>query len=340
MSEALLTQEVGSLAKPAWRVQPLKGQPITDAHIEEAEIWAERLGIAPEESTDLLRDWQGEAVPLDPEIQAGIKLLAVRYAIRLQEVAGLDILYDGEQSRPEMYEDLVRKAQGFKPRGRLRAFDNRSFLKFALVDEPGIETPGYNEEFAQVQAETDRRIKVPITGAYTVADWSFDEFYRQSLEQGGRSLAAPDAKRAFVLDVAERVVRPNIAALVEAGAEWVQIDEPAATTTPGEVPLFVEAFNRSTAGLPGKFSVHICFSDYSHLFPYIEEMENCSQFSLEFANRDGSGLGTDAAARPAYEVLTDFHQHAPDAAIGLGVTNIHVDELEVPELVRDRTLRA
>jgi 5-methyltetrahydropteroyltriglutamate--homocysteine methyltransferase len=341
MGELLLTQEVGSLAKPSWRVQPVDGLPVTKQHIADAADWAERLGLDPDESTELLLKAQQEDGPLDPETETAIKLLAARYAIRLQERAGLDILYDGEQDRPEMYQSLVENATGFEPRGRRRVFDNKSYLASAVVDLPGIEEPAYKTEFARIQAETDRVIKVPITGAYTVADWSFDEYYVQRLERGGRGLSEEEAKRSFVLDVATHVVRPNIAALAEAGAEWIQIDEPAATTKPHEVPLFVEAFNRSVAGLAGKFSVHICFpEDYGLLFPHVQELEGCSQFSLEFANRDGRELGTDAASRPAYEILHEFKKRTPDIAIGLGVSSVHDNDVEAAELVRDRVLRA
>lgn len=340
MGDILLTQEVGSLAKPSWRVQPLNGQPITDAHIGEAAVWGERLGFDPDEATAWLIAGQSQEGGLDVETRAGIQLLAARYAVRLQEAAGLDILYDGEQYRPEMYQSLIEQALGFEPRGRVRAFDNKSYLKSAVVETPGIPWPGYVEEFNRVRSLTDRQVKVPITGAYTAADWSFDEFYEKSAEKGGKGLPKDEARRAFVLDVAERVVRPHVASLVEAGADWVQIDEPAATTKPDEVGLFVESFNRSVAGLAGKFSVHICFSDYSLLFPHVADLENCSQFSLEFANRDGRELGVDASHRPAYEILGDFAEHTPDTAIGLGVTNIHIDDVETPELVRDRVLRA
>lgn len=102
----------------------------------------------------------------------------------------------------------------------------------------------------------------------------------------------------------------------------------------------MEAYNRSVAGLIGGFSVHICFSDYSLLFPHVDQLENCSQFSLEFANRDGRELGTDKAHRPAYEILGQFRDHRPDVAIGLGVTSVHDNDVEFPELVRDRVLRA
>lgn len=339
MSELLLTQEVGSLAKPNWRVQPVQTNTITNEHFTDAIAWAGRLDIDPQLPYDILRTAQAEP-ELTSESLHAIKGLSALYAVRLQEKAGLDILYDGEQDRPEMYQDAVDRTNGFEPRGRLRAFDNKSFLKSAVVETPSISTPWYVEELDRAKQATARLLKVPITGAYTLADWSFDEYYQKRSEKGGRGLPKNAARRAFVLDLAERVIRPNIASLLESGAEWIQIDEPAATTKPEEVPLFVEAFNTSVEGLVGKFSVHICFSDYNLLFPHIEQLENCAQYSLEFANRDSHELGTDATQRPAYEVLAKLRDHAPESGVGLGVTSVHDDTIEDPKVVRDRILRA
>src|SRR5207302_8855271 len=100
------------------------------------------------------------------------------------------------------------------------------------------------------------------------------------------------ARREFVLDIARNLIRPNIKMLLEKGAEWIQIDEPAATTIPSEVPLFVESFNESVKGLKGEFSVHICYSDYRLLFPHIQKMENCSQYALELSDRKSTRLNS------------------------------------------------
>ncbi len=104
--------------------------------------------------------------------------------------------------------------------------------------------------------------------------------------------------------------------------------------------LIVESFNEATAGLIGKFSMHLCFSDWSRLFPDFKALTDCRQFSVEFANRDSHELGRSAANRPGYEVLKNIHAAAPDTSIGLGVVSIHEDALEPVALVRDRILRA
>ncbi|HEX5796757.1 MAG TPA: hypothetical protein VFX86_00015 [Candidatus Saccharimonadales bacterium] len=336
MSEVLQTQEVGSLAKPNWRVIPFREGRITADHLQEAEEWALRLDIDPERPLEVLVDAQTNLNTqgrLEPDQAVAIRSLAARFAVRLQEKAGLDILYDGEQDRPEMYQAAVEGTVGFEPRGRVRAFDNKSYEKSAITSPPGLIKPWHVEEVVRLQALTNRDIKVPITGAYTIADWSFDEYY-------AREEPLDTAKEKFVIDLARNVIRPNIESLLAKGVRWIQIDEPAATTKKDEVPLFIRAFNESVRGLAGRFSVHICFSDYSNLFPHIEQLEGCSQFSLEFANRDPHDLGRDKAHRPAYEILAGFKRHAPETAIGLGVSDVHDNEIESPQLIRDRILRA
>jgi len=131
------------------------------------------------------------------------------------------------------------------------------------------------------------------------------------------------------LDVAKQILQPNLKALVDAGAKWIQVDEPALTTKPDEVPFFVDAFNECTAGLPCKLSLHVCFSDYRLLYPHILEMKNCSQLALEFANRDDE-------KRSAYDQLKLLNEFGDRREVGLGVADVHVDEIESSELIKNR----
>ena len=196
------------------------------------------------------------------------------------------------------------------------------------------------EEFEFVRSHTDRAVKVPFTGAYTIVDWSYDEHYARTGTMLGAAAQRAEARRRFGVDVARDVVRPNVAGLVEAGAEWVQIDEPAATTRPEEVPLVVETFNATREGVDARASMHICFSDYNSLFPHIETLDNCYELQLEFSNRDSRELGTSTEDRPGYDVLSRFAESAWDGKVGLGVIDIHTNFIEPPELVRDRILYA
>jgi 5-methyltetrahydropteroyltriglutamate--homocysteine methyltransferase len=331
-----VTREIGSLTKPGWRVKAVAGRPVEERDAEEARNWGERLGIDSEELTGILRKGEG----FTAEERQKVQDYAALYGLRLLESAGLDVVYDGEQRRSEMYDHAVRHATGFEPRGTVRSFDNKYYTKAAVVGKPLVESTYDLEEFEFVRYNTDRIVKVPFTGAYTIVDWSYDEHYARNGTTLGAAAQRAEARQRFGVDVARDVVRPNVAGLVEAGASWVQIDEPAATTRPEEVPLVVETFNATREGVPARASMHICFSDYNSLFPHVERLGYCYELQLEFSNRDSRDLGTSPEDRPGYEVLERFAESAWDGKIGLGVIDIHTDFIEPPELVRDRILYA
>ena len=327
------TQEIGSLAKPSWRVKTFAGRPLEDQDIEEAGRWGKQLDVdGHEELVEGLRSNSLSREQVDD--------WAAIYALRLLETAGLDVVYDGEQRRTEMYDHVAAFADGFEARGIVRSFDNKYYAKAAVVEPPSVTGPQDVEEYQFVREHTDRIVKVPLTGAYTMEDWSYDEHYAHEGALGASAERRYEARRRFVADVARNVILPNVGGLVLAGAEWIQIDEPAATTKPDEVPLVVQGFNEATRGVEAKKSMHICFSDYSALWPHVLELEDCLELQLEFANRDSRELGTHEEDRPGYaDTLRLFKEHGyPN--VGLGVLDIHSDFVEPAELVRDRILYA
>src|SRR5918997_918299 len=330
-----VTREIGSLAKPGWRVKAIAGRPVEEKDVEDARGGGERIGIDPEELVEILQRGEGF---IDEEKQK-VQDYAALYGIRLLEKAGLEVVYDGEQRRSEMYDHAVRHTKGFETRGTVRSFDNKYYTKAAVVEKPLVERAYDLEEFEFVRSHTDRAVKTPLTGAYTIMDWSYDEHYAKDTMLGAAAQRA-EARRQFGVDVARDVVRPNVTGLVEAGAGGGQIDEPAATTRPGEVPLVVETFNATREGGDARASMHICFSDYNCLFPHIEELDDCYELQLEFSNRDSLELGTRAEDRPGYDVLGKFAQSEWGGKVGLGVIDIHTNFIEPPELVRDRILYA
>ena len=336
----LLTHEVGSLDKPGWRVKAYAGKPLDDKDLEEARTWGERLQVPEyERLLDLLRH-----APFSKEQKTELQRWSSLYAVRLEESAGLDVVYDGEQQRTEMYDWAVSHANGFERRGSVRAFDNKYYSKAAVVGPISLGSPFHNAEFSYLTSVAEAELKIPVTGAYTIADWSFDERNRtpENLLQPAaeRSRQRKAARRDFVLEVARNLIRPNLEALVTLGARWIQVDEPGASTEADELDLFVDSFNASVEGLNAMFSTHLCFSDYNLFFPAIERMEHCQQFAVGFANYDSRELGTSDAARPGYHVIKKFRDLPYKPALGLGVLDIHSDFIESPELVRDRVLYA
>jgi 5-methyltetrahydropteroyltriglutamate--homocysteine methyltransferase len=340
MLRPLITHEVGSLAKPAWRVKAAAGRPLTDIDIDEARGWGERLGVdGYERLLDLLRRSE-----LSPAERTEVKEWSSRYGLRFFESAGLDVVYDGEQQRSEMYAWAIAHANGFEFRGSVRSFDNKYYSKAAVVGPVSLKAPFHDDEYELLRRAAHRPVKVPVTGPYTLAAWSFDERYRGRVDLGkplaDRRRVHRAARRDFVLDLARDLVRPNVEALLGLGASWIQIDEPAGSTEPSEVGLMAQAYDACVSGLAGTFSTHLCFSDYELFFPAIEQMTGCQQYAVGFANYDSRDLGVSNDARPGYHVVRRFRDLPGAPALGLGVIDIHTDFIESPELVRDRILYA
>ena len=132
----------------------------------------------------------------------------------------------------------------------MRAFDNKYYSKAAVVGPIALKEPYHNEEFAFLKDVARAELKVPITGAYTIGDWSFDERYftehdlrvphaeRKALRKGGR--------RQLIVDVARNMIRPNLEALIGLGARWIQLDEPGGSTEPDELTCSPKASTRAS----------------------------------------------------------------------------------------------
>jgi len=291
MTKPFPTQEIGSLKKPEWLLELVRNKGISDEDKNKARNDAAYLNI------------------------------------KTLEDIGLDVVYDGEVRRVEMYEYPVRYIHGFEFAGLVRSWDNKYYKKARCVSKVAYKTDFHLDEFKFVKENSSRTVKVPVTGPYTLADWSYNEFYRN--------------KEEFVLDLARNVVRPLIQDLVKHGAQVIQIDEPAATTHPAEMKIFADAINECSRGINAKITVHACYSgnEYRALVPYTLEIK-AAQFALEFANRDSWELGISDDVRNGYSILKAFREHGYNGEIGLGVVDVHVDDLEPVELVRDRLLYA
>ncbi len=322
------TQEIGSIARPRWQLEGQRGAALSPAAVEEFRRWNGKLGFAPPEAPGEAPGAAGAPVPA-----ATVRDWAALFGLRYFESLGLDRVYDGEARRVEMYEAAVRQMRGFEFQGHVRSFDNKYYLKAAGTGPVGLDRPYHLEEFDFVRDHARAEPKVPVTGAYTIADWSYNEHYLgQRTGWKGRSVRRA-AQREFVVEVARAALRPTLRALIDHGARVIQIDEPAAGTHPDEADLVAEGFNAATEGLDAEFTMHICFSEYRRLLPALLEAKRCAQWTWEFANRDGPD-------HDAYQLLEMFREYGDRRAIGLGVLDVHRDLVESPEVVEDRILRA
>lgn len=342
MNKPLLTHEVGSLAKPVWRIKALKDQLLTEDDIKYAEKWCDKLELKTEkeELLALLSKKSG----FNKEEKDRIVYFSSVLATRLIEHAGVDLVCDGEQYRVEMYEYAIRRMKGFDFYGHVRSFDNKYYRKAACKCCPNIKEFYHVDEYKTIASFAKKPLKVPITGAYTLMDWSFDEHYLKGIEIGSENFLEKrkEARKNFLTDLAKKIIYPNMKALADAGFLYVQIDEPAATTKQDEIVPFIQSIIDSVDNELAKklfLSIHICFSDYSLLFPQIEKLSGIiKEIHLEYANQDTRELGRTAKQRTSYGILKDLAKN--NFIVGLGVNDVHTNFIESPELIRDRILYA
>ena len=331
MAKLFETYEIGSLAKQSWRLKGYSGAKLTEVDIAEAEKWGKRLGT---DYKPLIKLLNGDA----PDKRQQIVNWSALYAVKMFEMLGLDYVYTGEQWREEMYAHVAKNVEGFELTGWIKSFDYRYYRKAAVVGEIKYRDPFYIDEFEYIKPHAEAQLKVPITGPYTMTDWSFNKHYWRKLGKV-KSLRERKsrARRELMLDIVDNALRPEFKKLIAAGTKWIQIDEPALTTQPTteEMSLFVEVWNRLVAGLDCRFSLHNCYSDYGLLVKYTPDLKNCEQLSLEFANRDTKALGR---KRPAYDLIKSFEDHGYEGSYAPGFVHVHTDQIASPEVVRDRIL--
>ncbi len=236
---------------------------------------------------------------------------ATAFWIETQEKLGIDVLVDGEQYRGDMVAYFAERMPGFAEGGLVRSYGNRYYHKPIItgrIEWPGAITVDW---WKYAQSLTKKPVKGMLTGAYTIMDWSFNEHY-------------PDRK-ATAMALAE-AVRKEVEALITAGCKIVQIDEPALSVRPEELPIAIEAMRHTTQGLNAYFITHACYGAFEHIYPGMLEMP-VHNFDLEMSNSD-------------LDLLELFRRYPFTKDISFGVVDVHSHNIEKGDAVRRRVEQA
>jgi len=291
---ALVTTVVGSYPQPEWLIDRGRLGDRLPPRVRARELWR-----VPE---PYLEEAQDDAT---------------RLAVRDMELAGVDVITDGEMRR-ESYSNRFATA-----------------LEGVDLDQPGValDRTGHENPVPRVvgpirrahpvevrdveflRSLTERRIKITVPGPFTMTQQAQNDHY-------------PD-ERSLALAYAE-AVNEELRDLKAAGADVVQIDEPYLQARPEPAREYaLEAIGRALAGIDGDTVLHTCFG-YAHVvherlagYPFLRELNTCAatHVSLE-------------AAQPGLdpEVLRDL----PDKVIVLGVLDLGSSGVETAEVVAGR----
>ncbi len=214
MNKLLPTSTVGSLPKPAWLATPEK-------------LWS---------------PWKLQG---DQLLEA--KQDALRVSVHEQQLAGVDIICDGEQTRQHFVTTFTEHLSGVD-------FENRKIVKIrdrydasvpVVVDEVARQKAVFVEDAKFLRKQTDKPIKWALPGPMTMVDTLYDDHYKS------REKLAWEFAKALNEEARE---------LQDAGVDIIQFDEPAFNVFFEEVNDWgITTLERSIEGLACETAVHICY---------------------------------------------------------------------------------
>jgi len=214
MSRLLPTSTAGSLPKPVWLAEPEK-------------LWS---------------PWK-----LKGEELAESKRDALSLSLAEQQLAGLDIVSDGEQTRQHFVTTFIEHLSGvdFAQRETVTIRNRYEASVPTVIGPVAREKPVFVEDARYLRAQTSRRIKWALPGPLTMVDTLYDAHYR-SREKLAWEFAA--------------ILNAEAKELEAAGVDIIQFDEPAFNVFFDEVNDWgIAALERAIEGLKCETAVHICY---------------------------------------------------------------------------------
>jgi 5-methyltetrahydropteroyltriglutamate--homocysteine methyltransferase len=254
---------------------------------------------------------------------AEIHEVAIKAAIKDQELAGIDIVSDGELRRDNDVDYFLARIPGVQipQRAKTDYFDYYDAEVTRPLPDGEEASLKLADDFRFTRRLTKRPVKFSFTGPFSLSRRIRDGAYS---EPG-------DLVRALA-----RRLNAEARELAAAGADLLQIDEPFLAGYPEQVELAVEAVNMVVQDVPATWALHVCYGNryarpsweghYDFLFPAVKAAR-VDQVVLEFA-------------RKGLDDLRLIKQHGWDKWLGFGVIDVKSAEVEPAELIADRIRRA
>jgi len=291
------TMLVGSYPQPAWLVDKDKLLASGPPRVRMRNVW--RIDDA------YLEEAQDDATVV---------------AIKDQERAGIDVVSDGEIRRESYFNRFANALDGIdldNP-ATVPGRTGKPTLVPRVIGEIRRTRPVQVRDVNFLRSRTDRKIKITIPGAFTMAKLAADEHYFD--------------QEALIMAYA-KVVNEEIRDLQAAGADLVQIDEPYLQAHPEEADRYgVAAINRALDGITCATAVHLCFG-YAYVvhdkpsgYSFLPQLNDCRADAISIE-----------AAQPALD--PKVLERLPNKQIIYGVINLGDQTVETPNDVSAR-LRA
>jgi 5-methyltetrahydropteroyltriglutamate--homocysteine methyltransferase len=242
---------------------------------------------------------------------------ATLLAIRDMELAGIDIITDGEMRRESYSNRFATALEGIdiqKPGTTINRTGARSVV-------PRIAGPIKRKQPVEVRdveflrANTQKRIKITLPGPFTMTQQAQDDYYKDE-EALAMAFAA--------------AVNEEIRDLQRAGADVIQLDEPWLQARADRAARYgVKAINRALDGIQGTTVVHLCFG-YAAA---VKDKPSGYSFLGQLADTHASQISIEAA-QPHLD-LAVLKELAPKSVM-VGVIDLSTNGIEAPAQVAGR----
>jgi 5-methyltetrahydropteroyltriglutamate--homocysteine methyltransferase len=279
---------------------------MTSSEMEGPGLWTTSVGSFPKPDYIKKARSQFARKEIDREELLELERKATKEWIDFQSSIDTDLVVDGEMYRGDMVAFFAEELPGLEIGGLVRSYGNRYYRKPIATGPVGRDHAMTVDWWRYAQSLTTKPVKGMLTGPYTICDWSFNEHY--------------STRRDLVLDLA-KVIRDEALDLERAGAKFIQIDEPAASTRMDELDLVIEAMSIVTEPLTAHTITHICYGDFHNAYPKMLDIP-VDQIDLEFANSE-------------YSLLEEFSDDPFTKYIGFGVVDVHTHDQETVEEISE-----
>jgi len=212
-----------------------------------------RIGDRPEEQRHRQAHAQWELGEISSEEFERVQDEVTREIIEEQVRAGLDVVTDGQVRWYDLISHFARKLQGCEIDGLLRFFNtNFYFRQPVVVGEVRWLEPVIKREFLFAKKISSAPVKPVMTGPYTLAKLSINR----------RGVGLAELVGEFAGAIAQEVSE-----LAKAGAELIQIDEPAILKNPNDFKTFEHAIEKIVAEKnEARLLIHTYFGDAAPLY--------------------------------------------------------------------------
>ncbi len=296
----LPTTIVGSYPQPDWLIDRERLKKSLPPRVRAKELW--RIDEA----------WLADA-----------QEAATLVAIRDQELAGIDLVGDGEMRRESYSNRLATALSGIDSDNHGTAIDRTGKANPVPRVVGPIRRVGPIEvqDVAFLKRHSTKPVKLTIPGPFTMTQQAQNDYY-------------PSAE-ALAMDYAA-AVNEEVRALFEAGVDVVQLDEPYLQARADQAQDYaLAAIDRALEGVTGTTALHICFG---YALVHGNTVKPKAYDFLAELNRSRVDVISVEAAQPNLDpsILAEL----PDKIIMYGVLDLSDPEIETPERVADRIRQA